>query len=455
MTKLKKTTVNKFNQKDYISNWLLILFGISSIDPRRCKNGNNFTYFPSKNIKKLTSLPLNEKIKQILLWKKSIQKRRETFYQSRKNLYSKIPTYSIDDLILEKFPSFIQAFEEFVKFIPVLFLILYKTFLVYQNYDFSKSFLSLTTKLQEFLSKFLKLKRVTTVDNIFKLELIINGKKIILLLPKNYSEILIFGRGKTLKFLMNFQFQLAQSVISKIFSFQECKVLGIRSYYFNRVSDNCFVSPLRYYKFDPKIWELQPKITNNNQKKFYHLLNNMIEKGTRLCQYWSFSKNLLSTSSQTIFRGIFFYIQKNLSNFSNRMLLILSRIIFFDQSHHKEILFYFSKRISVKHSIISSFLFFNFIIDNINLKVILPTLAYLYKHETVKSESFFERHSFKNKETSLLRFPKSFSEFYYDVNEISNNKYDLCLIKKKFFFTRLLFSNDLTKNFINLCFINK
>merc|ERR1712166_349652 len=217
MTKLKKSSVNKFKQKDYISNWLLILFGISSIDPRRCKNGNNFTYFSSKNIKKLTSLPLNEKIKQILLWKKSIQKKRGNFYQSRKNLYSKTPIYSIDDLILEKFPSFNQALEEFVKFIPVLFLILYKTFLVYQNYDFSKSFLSLTTKLQEFLSKFLKLKRVTTVDNIFKLELIINGKKIILLLPKNYSEILIFGGKKNIEIFNKFSISISPKCYFKNF----------------------------------------------------------------------------------------------------------------------------------------------------------------------------------------------------------------------------------------------
>ena len=178
MTKLNLNGISKLNQKNYVSNWLLVLFGISSIDPRRCKNGNNFTYFPSRNVKKMKALPLNEKIKHILLWKKSIQqKKNQNPHKSKKNLYFKTPTYSIDNLILEKFPNFSKAVEEFIKFIPVLFLLLYKTFLLYQNYDFSKSFLSLATKLQEFFSKFLELKNVIMINNIFKLEIKIKKKK--------------------------------------------------------------------------------------------------------------------------------------------------------------------------------------------------------------------------------------------------------------------------------------
>lgn len=456
MTKLNLNGISKLNQKNYVSNWLLVLFGISSIDPRRCKNGNNFTYFPSRNVKKMKALPLNEKIKHILLWKKSIQqKKNQNPHKSKKNLYFKTPTYSIDNLILEKFPNFSKAVEEFIKFIPVLFLLLYKTFLLYQNYDFSKSFLSLSTKLQEFFSKFLELKNVIMINNIFKLEIKIKKKKITLLLPKKYTEVQILGKKKTLKFLLSFQFQLAQSVISKILSFQGCKTLGTNSYYLNKVRDNCFHCPVRYYKKNQKTGYKLHKISILQKKMQHLLLGKISERGSSFFQHWNFSKNLLPKYSKTTFLGIFFSIQYNSISLPNKMILVLSKIVFFEQINYRGILFFFSKKVWAKHSLISSFMFFNFIIDSINLRIILPSLPYLYRYEEMESQSKLEQYRREEKKKSLIRFSKNFDKFYYDMNEISNKKFNLCLIQNNQTNTQLFFSNDLQKIFLNICFILK
>ena len=157
MIKCKHQVFSNHKQKNFISDWLPILFGISPVYPRRRKNGNNFTYFSYNGIKKMISSPLNEKIRQILLWKKSIQRGTTgNFIKFGKTLNLKTPTYSIDELILGKFPNFSEAIKDFFKFLPVLFLIFYKTSLFYRNSKISKLLLLFVVKFQNFFFKSVK-----------------------------------------------------------------------------------------------------------------------------------------------------------------------------------------------------------------------------------------------------------------------------------------------------------
>ena len=43
MFRLKNESIYKTYKKNFISDWILILMGSSSVNPRRCINGNNFS----------------------------------------------------------------------------------------------------------------------------------------------------------------------------------------------------------------------------------------------------------------------------------------------------------------------------------------------------------------------------------------------------------------------------
>ena len=87
MTRCNKKILRNNFQNNFSSDLLPVLFGISPIYPRRRKNGNNFTYHPQNSIKKTSSSILNEKIRQIILWKKFIQRNKsEDSHKLKKNL---------------------------------------------------------------------------------------------------------------------------------------------------------------------------------------------------------------------------------------------------------------------------------------------------------------------------------------------------------------------------------
>ena len=70
MAKKKLNTLSKFNPKNLNSDIILILYGISSINPRRVEVKNKNYYLLKKSIKKIENSILSEKIRQILIWKR-------------------------------------------------------------------------------------------------------------------------------------------------------------------------------------------------------------------------------------------------------------------------------------------------------------------------------------------------------------------------------------------------
>ena len=107
---------------DFTLLWVYSLFGIFSTIPRRCINGTKHIYFFNKSMKKLRYMPFNEKIRQIILWKKEAQKNKDRTFNSS------IPSYSMEELILEKFPNFMGALKEFLEFFPVFFFFFIKIY---------------------------------------------------------------------------------------------------------------------------------------------------------------------------------------------------------------------------------------------------------------------------------------------------------------------------------------
>lgn len=452
MIKYKPNVFSNHKQKNFISDWLSILFGISPVYPRRRKNGNNFTYFSYNGIKKLGSSPLNEKIRQILLWKKSIQRNiGSNSVRFGKTLNFETPTYSIDELILGKFPNFSEAITDFFKFIPVLFLIFYKTSLFYRSNKISKFLLLFVIKFQHFFLKSVKLRNIFAIKTLLNVELEFRKKKFNLLLPGKYKNIKIFGKKKTLKILIDFQIQLSQNIIVKMFSFQKARILSGYSYEIKRLLENWFENPYRYYKIQKAL------VFANFKPKFNHVVFSLMSLSKRLhdnrmfYHLWNFSKNSFSIISRKNFRGVFFYTRKNFSNFSSDFILSLLKPLFCKKKNDFNVIFYFSVKFSKKYSMLSSFIFFNFIIDSVNLGITIPTLPYL--NEVKNNYMNFKKKKGKKK-NSPIRFSKNFQDFYYDSAESSleNSIFSMFKNKKNKTGQSVLLISQ--KDFIDICFIN-
>ena len=193
MFSYKNVSSYKTYKKNSVSDWIHILLGISSINPRRCINGNNFIYMTPKSLKKTKSLSIMEKIKQVLLWKKTIQRNTAKEKNSlKKKLYRKIPTYSIDELILHKFPKFSHAFQELLDSSSLLYLLSFKTDFFYKENEIPSKFFPFLSKIKYLFPKLFKIQNTILSLNIFKLDLKIRGKKQTLIFPKKIDKIEIF-----------------------------------------------------------------------------------------------------------------------------------------------------------------------------------------------------------------------------------------------------------------------
>ena len=291
---------NKSASTDFNLFWIYSLFGILSTIPRRCINSKRHIYFFNKSVKNLKSTPLNEKIRQIILWKKEVQKKKE------KSFNIKIPFYSMEELLLEKFPYFTGALIEFIKFFPLFFFVFYKNSPNYQKNKISNQILSFIIGFQFFLTDYVMLKGIIIIKNVLKLKLEIKGKKIEVLLPNKKIYHKIFEKKKISKILIDFQIELALNVLTKIFSFQKYKILSKFFYYVNKTSEVWFNNPVRYYRiiklsnfknFTESLKRLQ------NTTFFFYKIQNLKRESFRL---WNFSKNLVRNTFKNHFQGQFF-----------------------------------------------------------------------------------------------------------------------------------------------------
>ena len=437
---------NKSVSTDFNLIWIYSLFGILSTIPRRCVNSSKYIYFFNKSVKKLKSSPLNEKIRQIILWKKEVQKKKE------KSFNIKIPFYSIEELLLEKFPFFTGALVEFIKFFPLFFFVFYRNSPNYQKNKIPNQILSFIISFQFFLTDYVKLKGIVKIKNVLKLTFEIRGKKIEVLLPDKKIYHKIFEKKKVSKILIDFQLELALNVLSKIFSFQKHKILSKFFYYVNKTSESWFNNPVRYYRIN--------KISNfkncteslkrlNITTFFFYKIRDLKKKSYRL---WNFSKNLLRNTFKNHFQGQFFYISFDLLNFNLHMITSLFQFFSCREKNQKDLMYFFTKNLPQKSSLLSGSLFSNFIIDSVNLDINLPILPYLNSFPKINQKSRFKRFS-ENKRKSILRKSKNFKNFYFDLNEISFNNLPYIIFKKKTTYI-FPFNINIDKKFpINLYFM--
>jgi hypothetical protein len=437
---------NKSASTDFNLFWTYSLFGILSTIPRRCVNSTRNIYFFNKSVKNLKSTLLNEKIRQIILWKKEVQKKKEKCFNIQ------IPFYSIEELLLEKFPYFTGALLEFIKFFPLFFFVFHRNSPNYQKNKFSSQILSFIIRFQFFLTNYVKLKGILIIKNVLKLTLEIRGKKIEVLLPhkKNYHK--NCEKKKVSKILIDFQVELALNVLFKIFSFQKHKILSKFFYYVNKTSEIWFNNPVRYYIIN--------RISNfKNYTKslkrlhittfFFYRFQDSKKESYRL---WNFSKNLVRNTFKNHFQGQFFYISFDVLNFNLHMITSLFLSLLCHEKNEKDLMYFFTKNLPQKSSLLSEPLFSNFIVDSVNLDINLPILPYLNSFSKINQKSNLKRFS-ENKKKSILRKSKNFKNFYFDLNEISFKNFHYIIFKNKT--TNIIqFNINIDKKFpIYLCFM--
>ena len=431
---------------DFNLFWIYSLFGILSTIPRRCVYSTRTIYFSNKSVKKVYSTPLNEKIRQIILWKKEVQKKKE------KSFNIKIPFYSMEELLFEKFPYFKGALIEFTKFLPLFFFVFYRNSPNYQKNKISNQILSFIIGFQFFLTHYVKLKGIIIIKNVLKLTLEIRGKRIEILLPdkKNYHK--NFEKKRISKILIDFHVELALNVLSKIFSFQKHKILSKFFYYVNKTSESWFNNPVRYYRIN-RISNFKNCTESLNRLHittfFFYKIQDSKRKSYRL---WNFSKNLVRNTFKNHFQGQFFYISFDVLNFNLHLITSLFQFFSCREKNEKDLMYFFTKNLPQKSSLLSIPLFSNFIIDSVNLDINLPIVPYLNSFPKINQKSNFKRFS-ENKKKLNFRKSKNFKNFYFDLNEISFTRFDYIIFKNKTI-NMIPFKINIHKNFrINLCFM--
>jgi|EP00802_Teleaulax_amphioxeia_P015281 hypothetical protein len=431
---------------DFTLLWVYSLFGISSTIPRRCINGIKHIYFFNQSMKNLKYMPFNEKIRQIILWKKEAQKNKDKTFNTR------IPSYSMEELILEKFPTFKEALKEFLGFFPMFFFIFYKNLLTYRKYMFLNPVLSFITRFQFFLTGYVKLKRIIIIENILKLKLVIKGKKFDIIIPKKQNDFKISEERKTVKILINFQIQLASNVLSKIFSLQKHKILSKSYYYINRTYENWFINPLRYYKVKEKssVISYHNCIKHLNKTIFFRNKIGLFKEN--LNQLWNFSKNFLKNTLGNSYQNKFFYISTDISNFCFQIVTTMLQFSSCPNQNHGDLSYFYSKNFYNKNSLLTGSLFLNFLIDCVNIGINLPTLPYLNPFRKINRKFSLKRFS-RNKKKLIFRNSRSFKNLYFDLDEISfsNTQYSIFTNKKNRFNP---FDVNIYKGFLlDLCFM--
>jgi pescadillo protein len=92
---------------------LCILKGVFPRDPKKKVEGNHKTYYHMKDIAFLAHDPLIEKFREIKVHRKKVKK---AFAKKNKDLADRLlnrpPTYKLDRLILERYPTFVDALRD-------------------------------------------------------------------------------------------------------------------------------------------------------------------------------------------------------------------------------------------------------------------------------------------------------------------------------------------------------
>ena len=440
---IKNKSKYKSFKRNFTFNWLLILMSLPPVNPRRFRHGNNFIYISKRSLKKIQSLPINEKIRQILIWKKAIQRNLATGKNElNKNLNYIVPTYSVDELILNKYPDFSSAFEEFLKSVPLLYLLSYQTDSFFKGNEISDKFLHFLPKFRFFFTNLSKVKNVVLSYNIFRLKLEIRGKNNIFMFPKIIHGNNIVGDKKMVKFIMSFKIQVAQHVIMKILSFQKYKFLCGNFYDLAKTVELWYSNPKRYYRIDknPNPFFSFLKIHCSEEKK----------NRKKFGKFWNFSKNILSLNSKVklMMEGVFWSNQ--LTNFFEETVSSFLKIIYCEKKNDKEIVFFFSKKIWRKTSLISNYLSFSFLTDSLNLGIILPVLPYSNTNRDMNVKMNNKKYQ---KKKPIFKSSENFRYFYSDLNEISVKQNFFCIIKNKTQINDVPFSIIFPKNFNYLCFL--
>jgi pescadillo protein len=92
---------------------LCILKGIFPKEPKRKFKGMNKTYYLNKDIRFLANEELLRKFKEITAFNKKITKAKARKEESKVNHYKKNkPNYTIDHIIKERYPRFIDALHD-------------------------------------------------------------------------------------------------------------------------------------------------------------------------------------------------------------------------------------------------------------------------------------------------------------------------------------------------------
>ena len=449
MAKKKLNTLSKFNPKNLNSDIILILYGISSINPRRVEVKNKNYYLLKKSIKKIENSILSEKIRQILIWKKIIQNKRKTNVRDLKQtLGIKLPSYSLDELIVEQFPNFSSAYKEFFRLIPLYFSIIQKNFLYDLVPQMLQIFIPFIIMFQFFLSNFVRLNRIIIIDEIYKLELDIKGRKTEIVLSRKFNSDKILPEKKIFKIIIDFKILLAQAVISKIYSFRKISLLGENFYRLNSIFEIWFNTPKRYYrekKYKTSNYPVWLKKQQNNFNIYYSLNS----KKKKVKNIWNYSKNAYYKISNDKIKGYIFFTKKHFTEFASKIILFLSKLIFSKNKRDENLLFYFSYRGSRKYSLLSDLLFDSFIIDYINLKIQLPLLPYFKARKNLFSKGLVKQ----KKKKILARFPNNFKNFYCNTTEnffgyyFSVYKNKACMVNRH--------TTSFPDNIINLSFMIK
>merc|ERR1711966_227202 len=123
-------------------------------------------------------------------------------------------------------------------------------------------FIPFIIMFQFFLSNFVRLNRIIIIDEIYKLELDIKGRKTEIVLSRKFNSDKILPEKK------NFKIILAQAVISKIYSFRKISLLGENFYRLNSIFEIWFNTPKRYYREKKYKTSNYPVWLKKQQKNF-------------------------------------------------------------------------------------------------------------------------------------------------------------------------------------------
>ena len=361
----------------------------------------------------------------------------------------------MDELILGKYPNFSKAFQEFFKFIPVFFMLIFKIQLIYQNNKITGSFSIFINHLNFFFCNFVKLKGIVVLNDTFQLELEMRKRNIMVTFSKNYLNINISEGGTLLKILIDFHLQLARSVMTKIIFFHECKSLGGYFYRLDNFSEVWLNSPNRYYRTGQTKYTTFFNKSNQQSDYIKIIVDKQTKNKLKPFNIFNFSRNLMDYFSKIKIRGFFFDEINYEPKFFNRTVFFLLRPLFCRKKNETEIRFHFLKKISKKCSILSETLFFNIILDLINLKIDLPILPYVRVNQTKSVNGKSRKLELANKKHSLNRISRDFQNFFYDLleNSFYYDLFSLYIYKKdKILSHEVSIFNRFS---INICFFIK